>query len=196
MQTWVTPVDKLGAVNVALAGLGQTKVNSLNDGDLGADAYLAIQFVEEAQNDLESEGWYFNEEYHSLAPNTQGEIFIPSNTLDIKPTQDDQFVVRGQRLFNLNKNSWTFKHSVDVRIIVALPFEHLPNAARNFISALAAVRLQQQALGADHLDKTLKERASQSRNILQRDDIRARRKNMLSDSYSVSKIINRRGGVI
>jgi hypothetical protein len=158
MSFTISPMTKLDAVNICLSSMGEPVVNSLDGA--AVDAQMASDLVDETSRSVQSMGWYWNYEIHTLSPNVNGEIVLPQNTMRVDTIESDRatkVVQRGLKLFNTVDSTYQFSDPLKVEMYVQLPFDDLPTAAKQFITIRAARLLQQRLLGSDTLDKYNKE---------------------------------------
>lgn len=143
-STPTTPQTLLEAVNALLRAIRVSSVMSLLGTDLNDDAAAAKTALDDAARDLQAKGWEFNKDYSVVIdPDLDGSITLPSDCLKVKTARGvsgNRLVRRGQRLYDNTKGRHTFNigESVTVDMVVALPFEELPVAARKLVTAMAA----------------------------------------------------------
>ncbi len=150
---FLTPTTELEAVNILLASIGQTPINTVeNSGDV--DTVMARSALHNASRTVQTKGWHWNIEPGLVLSLSfpDGEIKVPKNTLRVFPSQADRhldIVLRGERLYNRQTHSFNFTHSVTVDLIVFLKFAELPEAARQYITAVAGKQYQLSKLGSE-----------------------------------------------
>lgn len=191
-MTTITPLTKLQAVNIALSAMGEPEVNSL-DG-VAIDAQLAASLIDETSMSIQAYGWHWNKEVHTLSPDTDGFINLPSNTAKIDTVNNSystDVVQRGSRLFNVSDSTYVFSDPLTVEIYVILPFEELPLPAKQYITIRSARILQQRLLGSDTLYKFVAQDEQAAWLSLQQDNLQVADHNMLTDSWSVASILSR-----
>ena len=117
----------------------------------------------------------------------------PVNTLDVDACdKSEHIILRGGKLYDKVTNSHTFEDSIDVDITWLLPFEDLPQAARNYIATRAARKFQTQMVGSQILYHYTTQEENLALADLKRIEVRNKDANMLTGSYSVGKIVRRR----
>ena len=150
------PLSELEAVNLMLATIGESPVSSLaTTGDL--NIAIATQFLYDTSREVQTVGYHFNtEEEYPLALNIDFEIPVPSNnlSLDVSPI-DSAFdiVTRGSRLYDRKNHTYFFKQPIRVDITFFLPWNELPQPARQLIAIQAARRFQRRVQGDDAIEK-------------------------------------------
>ena len=78
---------ELPAINQILMACGQAPVTTLDE--TNPDVAIAYQTLLEVSREVQSEGWTFNKEAHyEMTPDTNNEIVIPSNILQIDLTHN------------------------------------------------------------------------------------------------------------
>lgn len=188
----VAAMTKLDAVNICLSSIGETQVSSMEDS--GADALAASELIDETSRLVQDKGWHWNTEVFSIAPDNNGFINLPANTSRVDSTSVDYYldvIQRGLRLYNKDDNTYVFTDPVKVELVQTLAFEELPTSAKIFIAARAAMTFQERVIGSDSLDKTLKDQAKDAWVALVRAENETGDYNMLTDSWSVSRTLNR-----
>lgn len=143
--------SKLEAVNLCMRAIGREGVDSLDSGDLDAeDANKIIDIVSQRFQYNQGNGWWFNREPNwNIAPDQNGEINLPNNTLSVLQCYglNDLKVPMTMRAGKLYS---TWNHTFDMRghvnrdgrirltLVVMLPFEHLPTNVMQAIAYQAA----------------------------------------------------------
>jgi hypothetical protein len=191
------PTTELEAVNFMLASVGEAPVNSLNTSGL-VDASLARDMLNYASRETQKVGWHWNTEVgYPINRNQNGELVLPVNTIKVDTTGQDQpidVVQRGNRLYDRRNHTFIFETDVKVEIVLLLPFDEIPQAARDYIVVRATRRFQANQLGAGNDTAFTSQHEIEAFAYLREAEIENTDANMLTDSYSVFSIINRRIG--
>lgn len=153
---YLTPTTELEAVNTILRVMGDSPVSTLDTADPeSAEAAIALQTLRHESRSVQTKGWHWNTEIElTVTPDVNGYINLPTNCLRVDslaylgggPVSD--VVVRGTRLYDRKKHTYVFPQPFKVDMVIMLPFEDLPEAARRFIAMIAAHRHQTQQLGS------------------------------------------------
>ena len=156
MTTVTTPTSELEAINTILSVIGESPISTLSDISSVADAVTAQSTLSEVSRQVQTKGWHFNtEKDFELSPETYSkEITVPSNALRVDTSGDSRetdVVQRGQRLYNRTRHTYQFDSSIKCEIVVLLPFEELPQAARHYVTIKAARVFQSRTVGSDAL---------------------------------------------
>lgn len=131
---------KLDAVNKMLERVWESPVSSLETSGVSSVA-LAKRVLDESIRAVLAKGWAFNvEDNVTLTPDANGNINVPSNALEVDTMDEENLdvVVRGSRLYNKEDHTFAFTRSLKCRVIYLFDFEELPQAARTYISCVAA----------------------------------------------------------
>ena len=187
---------ELEAINIMLSTIGESPVNSLYEVHGVVDAVVAKSVLKEVSTAVQEEGWHFNiEKNFTLTPDfVNKEITIPSDCIQCDASGQDSerdVCVRGTRLYDRDNHTYIFDCPVTVDMVLVLPFEELPQAARHYITIRAARVYQQRVVGSETLG-----------NFTEKDEVRARvglRKfeadtadyNILKGNWSVTRILDR-----
>jgi hypothetical protein len=109
---------------------------------MSLDAANAKQTLDDVARQTQMRGWEFNTERDvTIDPNTDGSITLPNNTLKVTSARcwsGNRLVPRGNRLFDPKKRTFNIGESVKVDLVVALEFQDLTEAARFYVTAVAA----------------------------------------------------------
>ena len=156
MTTVTTPTTELEAINTILSVIGESPISTLSEISSVADAVTAQSTLSEVSRQVQTKGWHFNtEKDFELSPETYSkEITVPSNALRVDTSGDSRetdVVQRGQRLYNRKLHTYQFDASLKCEIVVLLPFEELPQAARHYVTIKAARVFQSRTVGSDAL---------------------------------------------
>jgi hypothetical protein len=141
-STPTTPRTLLEAVNTLLLAVRLGAVMSLNAADLNEDAAGAKSALDDASREVQLRGYEFNTDWdYKIDPNvTTGEITLPENTLKVRAARcsNKRLVQRGLRLYDSRLHTYSIGKTVSVDIVVALPFEDLPEGFKLYVTASAA----------------------------------------------------------
>jgi len=151
-----TPTTELEAVNLMLSVIGELPVDDLRLAETNADVKMALQLLRSATRALQVKGWQFNTNLAvTMDPMPDGTIRLPVNAVRCVPAddvvQDVRFSIRGQRLWNVKTNSFTWDTSVVADVTVLLPFDDLPEPVRYYLAEKAGQRFQSRTVGSETL---------------------------------------------
>jgi hypothetical protein len=84
---------------------------------------------------VQAGGWWFNRELITLQPNPAGELYLPTDTLAVKPVdQSLAFIQRGSRMYDPNNGTYTIGRPVQCVLIRYLSFDLLPASAQDTVA--------------------------------------------------------------
>lgn len=144
-------MTELDVINDALSTLGEAP---LNDADETHPLVPQIKrFIKEESVRVLKRSWWFNKEIVTLQPDALSSfIYVPADAISCDPLEkknyEELLVMRGRRLYNVDKNTYVMDKEVDCYIIRDIPFEDLPVNAQQAVS-IATSRRFQQAYDAD-----------------------------------------------
>ena len=133
---------ELPAVNEILASVGQAPVTTLDQ--TNPDVAIAYDTLLQVSREIQSEGWTFNKEYcYPFTPNTDNEILIPNNIIQIdlsteEDYQDKNVVRRNGKLYDRVKHTYTFTEEVDCDVVWFFDWVDLPRPIQDYIVSKAA----------------------------------------------------------
>lgn len=146
---------RLHAVNQMLRSLGESPVADLAN-PKRSDVVAAIDELDSSNRYVQSEGWWFNSEVVTYEPDTNSNILIVDEILnvDLYTNDFDKLVTeREGKLYNLSENTFEFTAKVKLEIVRLLPFESLPEVARRYVTSRASRLLMENRVG----DPTLRQ---------------------------------------
>src|SRR5690606_10721927 len=123
------------------------------------------------------------------------EIILPGNCLRVDTVGFDKGVdvaQRGNRLYDRQKHTYKFDKSLTVDMVVLLPFEELPEAARYYIAVRAARVFQARSVGSESLYQFTAQDEQLALVDLKKAEGVTGDHNMFTGSWSVAKMLNRR----
>ena len=144
--------QELPAINQILSSCGQAPVTTLDQ--TNPDVAIAYDTLLQVSREVQAEGWTFNKEYHyEFTPDTDDQILIPSNILQIKLTEnsanmDKDGVRRNGKLYDRHNHThkWT-DDVVECDIVWKFDWVDLPQPIQDFIVARAATFVSQRIVG-------------------------------------------------
>ena len=142
---------ELPAINQILMACGQAPVTTLDE--TNPDVAIAYQTLLEVSREVQSEGWTFNKEAHyEMTPNTDDEIIIPTNVLQIDLTQanagDKKVIRRNGKLYDKQNHTdqWT-DGAIEVDVLWLFDWVDLPRPIQDYITARASTITSSRIVG-------------------------------------------------
>jgi hypothetical protein len=169
-------------------------VNTVEDNGI-VDAVIARQILRSTSREVQSRGWHFNtEKGFLLTPDSEGFITLPPTTLQVDTvdeSQDIDVVLRGNRLYDRRNHTFKFGKPIRVDMVILLPFEELPEVAREYITIRASRIFQERVVGSDLLSSFSKSDELRTLVALQEMEADTADYNILTDNYSVARVLSR-----
>ena len=143
--------QELPAVNQILQSCGQAPVTTLDQ--TNPDVAIAYQTLLEVSREVQAEGWSFNKEFHyDMTPDTNNEILIPNNVLQIDLTDnsanmDKDVIRRNGKLYDKAEHTYTFTDKVECDITWLFDWVDIPTPIADFITARAATIVSSRIVG-------------------------------------------------
>ena len=159
--------QELPAVNQILQSCGQAPVTTLDQ--TNPDVAIAYQTLLEVSREVQAEGWTFNKENHyKMARNTDNEILIPNNILQIDATNNAENVEldvirRNGKLYDKAHHKFTFDVDIEVDIVWLFDWVDLPKPIADFITARAATTTSSRIVGDNNLYQILQQKEAFTR---------------------------------
>lgn len=178
-------LSQLEVINEMLASLGELPVNEIDvDHDLIASGVRKLSITNKRE---QGKGWWFNTEHLTLQPDAEsGEIYLPSDTINVTPRSPHQLLVqRGRRLFDPRReDGFTINKPVAVKLVRAIPFDDLPDLARAFIGYSAIADFQVDYDADQFKYQQILAKRSDAKRDLGAEDIRNRKVNLLKNNHT------------
>lgn len=191
-----TPTSELEAVNTMLSCIGEAPISDIETtGSVRVDQAKAM--LNEISRTVQQRGWHFNsEDDYPLVRNGTGELVLPTNTFRVCAARehraDYDVVQRGTKLYDRKNHTFTFTVDLKVDIVLCLPFEELPEAARKYINIFAARTFQGRVQGSEAVYRFTSEDLGMAARDFWDADVSTSKANMFTGSASMLEMIDRR----
>ncbi len=190
----INPQTELQAVNIILSAVGEDPVNTL-----GTDSSArAEETLNELSQEIQERGWHFNtEEDYEVSIASDGSVTLPANVAQFDLTSSSQFdvVMRGQRLYDRKKHSFTGFGTGTLKgsVIWVLEWDELPPTARRYLTMEAAHRYQKRWFSSETLVGFTQEDLLKAKmNFEEAEALQA--DYTIFDNYSTARTLDRRSG--
>lgn len=195
----LVPTTELEAVNLMLAAIGESPVQTLEQSGQ-VDAVIAHQTLRETSLDVQSRGWRFNTDRDFPLKREAHEPYTipaPANAARIEITQapsNADLTVRGQRLWDRSRHTDRFPDIAEVKadIVWLLPFDELPQAARRLIAVRGARVFQDRVVGDNALHRFGAEDEKRAEAALRKFEAKTARRTLLDGGRAVMRVLDRR----
>mgnify|MGYP003118859748 CR=1 FL=1 len=145
--------QELPAINQILSSCGQAPVTTLDQ--TNPDVAIAYDTLLQVSREVQAEGWTFNTEYHyDFTPDSNDEILIPNNVLQLKLTEnwanvDKDGIRRNGKLYDRQDHTykWTDQSPVECDVVWEFDWIDLPQPIQDFITARSATIVSQRIVG-------------------------------------------------
>lgn len=157
MDLNLTPTTELEAINALLDTIGESPINKIEDDGL-VDAVKARAQLRNTSRRVQAKGWHWNTDPALVLPRSfpSGEVRVPLNTLKVDtvgPSAGIDVVQRGVRLYDRQRSTYSFDGPLTVSLVTMLPFEELPEAARQYITLSASRSFSEKSVGSSELSR-------------------------------------------
>lgn len=191
----LTPTTELNAINTMLSAIGESPVNTVENSGL-VDAVMAKQILDDVGRGVQSRGWHFNTEKAMVLTPTfpDKNIELPPTLLRIDTVHGDthmDVVQRGKRLYDRRNHTYQFDRSITVDMVILLPFDELPEPARQYITIRSARTFQERVVGSVDLSQFNSKDELRALVSLREMEADTADYNILSDDYSVARVLDR-----
>ena len=158
MPTTTLSTTLLESVNIVLANLGESPVNTLSGGALPQQVSLALNTIEEVSTDIQSKGWWFNQQTASAYNVTANVVIYPSNTAnewgsDIPEEARRYITIRASRIAQTrligSEELQKFSYNEELVSLAVLQQAHVRNS--NGVLDFNAFPVELRSLGMDEV---------------------------------------------
>ena len=163
-------LTEIDAINEVLAAIGQAPVTTLDQ--TNPDVSIIQQTLSSVSREVQSEGWHFNKENnYELVPDSNKEILIPANYLQIDLNRQDNgsrdVVRRNGKLYDKWKEprseATKFDEKIRADIVWYLEWTDLPAPIQDYIVARTATVSSTRLVGDSTQYQMLQQREQNSR---------------------------------
>jgi len=195
MTTPTAAMTKLDAVNVMLASIGQSPLNTIT-GTIPKEGTKAVLALDNALREVLTQGWSFNSDYeYPLSPDGSNQIDVPTNAAFVDPTYGEDYVARwdtsgtpGMRLYDRDKRTFNeFQSDVKCDIIWYFPFEQCPQHVRAYVTTNGARKFQTGLIASRILYSFTKEMEQETYATFRRLEKRTKDFNINSNSVAAHR---------
>ena len=160
---------ELQAVNQILASVGQAPVTTLEQ--TNPDVAIAYNTLLQVSREVQAEGWTFNKEYHyPLTPNSDGEIVIPDNMLQMDLCNDEYYnkdkdpIRRSGKLYDRTNHTFKWEQrELYFDITWFFDWDDLPPVIKDYITSRAATMVSMRIVGDANLYQVLQQQETYMR---------------------------------
>ena len=141
--------QELPAVNQILQSCGQAPVTTLDQ--TNPDVAIAYSTLTQVSQEVQAEGWSFNLELdYEFTPDTNNEILIPNNVLQIDPAPEYfelDVIRRSGKLYDKVKHTYTFTDVLKCDVKWLFDWVDLPIPIQDYIIARASTIVSSRIVG-------------------------------------------------
>lgn len=180
-------LTELDAVNSMLRTIHERPVNSLESLDV-EDASDAHDALRESSRSVQASGWHFNTELNKVYKPDEfsSHIVLPASAIEadaVGTSRGMKVAVRQfqglQRLYDIDNHTYAFRQPVMLDVINFLEYEVLPQAARDYICAMACYNFITRRTGSTVLANLIKPVIQDTKQKLENQECRTGDYNMI-----------------
>ena len=159
--------QELPAVNEILASVGQAPVTTLDQ--TNPDVAIAYNTLLQVSREVQAEGWTFNKEYHyPFTPDTNNEIVIPTNILQIDMAENGDYkhmdvIRRNGKLYDKEEHTSIFTENIECDVVWLFDWVDLPRPIQDYITARAASITVSKIVGDQNLYQMMQQKEAYAR---------------------------------
>lgn len=174
-------MNELDSLNMLLRLIGSSPVNSVVSRH--PDAVNAITTLNRMRTEYQQVSWWFNTEYSvTMKPNNVHNIVVDTNVGVIIP-YDNSVVKRGNKLYNVVTNTYTFSEAVTVhKIVRILEWQEMPVSMQLYCAYMAGSQYIRDELEDPQKQRQLEVDAQRAYIEVQKQHLNARQLNVFDHS--------------
>ena len=165
----------LDAVNTVLPFMGEHPVTSI-EVSKHPTVDLIVAAIERHRLAMLSEGYWFNEETHTILVNTDGRINVPEQALAVYGIDCD-VNIEGEYFYDVANHTEFFTRPIKVKIMVSKPFEKLPLTFAMLLTYKAGVDVYTADFGVESAIQIMTARVVEYSDKLHKEELHHRRYN-------------------
>lgn len=152
----LTVMSKIDAVNIVLSSIGSAPIDTLDEND-DVDVDNILRLLDRVSRQVQMQGWDFNtySEYTMTPDALTKKILWNNSIIKYKSTDSNTYVKRGDYLYNMTDSTFLFAKAIELKAIIAVDFEDLPQAFIDYVTAKVAVEFQARYLGDTDVSQDL-----------------------------------------
>ena len=188
----MTATTELEAVNIMLAAIGESPVNTLT-GTLPVDVKLAQTTLEEVNKEVQTEGWSFNTEINvELTRDGSNHIALSSNVLIVDPNIHDHpdvdAIQIGLKLYDRKEHTYEFDDDLKCTVVYFRTFNDIPAPAKRYINIKAARIFVDRLVSDEGLRTYTQQDEVRARSILMETDLSNADHNILRGDPALTSV--------
>jgi len=150
MTTPTGAMTKLDAVNLMLASVGQSPLNTIT-GTIPKEGTKAVLALDNALREVCLQGWSFNQDTDYPLTPSDGKIDLPANAAFLDPCNGQNYTLRydsvataGMKVYDNDERSFDDFGTAAIKfnIIWLFEFEQVPQHCRQYVCTKAARKFQ------------------------------------------------------
>ena len=190
----MTATTELEAVNIMLAAIGESPVNTLT-GTLPVDVKLAQTTLEEVNKEVQTEGWSFNTEINvELTRDGSNHIALSSNVLIVDPNIHDHpdvdAIQIGLKLYDRKNHKYEFDDDLKCTVVYFRTFNDIPEPAKRYINIKAARIFVDRLVSDEGLRTYTQQDEVRARSILMETDLSNADHNILRGDPALTSVFS------
>jgi len=190
----MTATTELEAVNIMLAAIGESPVNTLT-GTLPVDVKLAQTTLEEVNKEVQTEGWSFNTEINvELTRDGSNHIALSSNVLIVDPNIHDHpdvdAIQIGLKLYDRKEHKYEFDDDLKCTVVYFRTFNDIPEPAKRYINIKAARIFVDRLVSDEGLRTYTQQDEVRARSILMETDLSNADHNILRGDPALTSVFS------
>ena len=190
----MTATTELEAVNIMLAAIGESPVNTLT-GTLPVDVKLAQTTLEEVNKEVQTEGWSFNTEINvELTRDGSNHIALSSNVLIVDPNIHDHpdvdAIQIGLKLYDRKEHTYEFDDDLKCTVVYIRTFNDIPEPAKRYINIKAARIFVDRLVSDEGLRTYTQQDEVRARSILMETDLSNADHNILRGDPALTSVFS------
>lgn len=181
-------MTELDAVNAMLEFVSEPPINTIPSTGVSKGS-IAYKILTRVSRSVQGEGLACNtDEKYTLIPDSETkEIKIPETMLSVIPTyRTDRYIIRDNKLYNIDKQTFQFDEPVKATVIHYLSFESLPQHVRDYVAMRAGFEFQKKFLTDSTAYQLTKEDVQVAYQTFRATELRIKRPNLVNTSPDLS----------
>lgn len=184
----------IDGINRMLRYLGELPVpNDVAIDDLpeGHEAVMARTILLEVSKEEQENRWWFNWFKQTYKPNANGYITIGNNVIALEASNNrTRYLINGGDLYDVDNQTKVFTNPVDLKVLLDIRFEDLPDIFKTYVVLVAAKHLHVYLNGDETTQRELETKIQIQKLKVDKEDMKFSNYNLIKGSKLIDRGTN------
>lgn len=184
----------IDGINRMLRYLGELPVPddvAIDDLPEGHEAVMARTILLEVSKEEQENRWWFNRFKQTYKPNANGYIAIGNNVIALEASNNrTRYLINGGDLYDVDNQTKIFTNPVDLKVLLDIRFEDLPDIFKTYVVLVAAKHLHVYLNGDETTQRELETKIQLQKLKVDKEDMKFSNYNLIKGSKLIDRGTN------